>query len=318
MMDSRKKSVYEYREWLKPYIAKFKAIRELSEGSGSNFVSDAYVTPGFGQSQAITGVRLWCWTPLKKPEKGKPSELRETTKGKSGFIIDPYDSVVKAYIPALGYKYKIEDFKNYHKDPKAKERVDKKVRDLIKGWVQRPGGTGQAYINRDKLDMRSDLDQNALYYVALDVHVFLSLVKTPPPGGFESDNIMFFPIQTMVFSQNIAVLFLLEVWCREKQMEKYIEEMIGARSLEVEEEERIEAMFNPKEEKKQRLPGVRGALHTTRTKLTAIAEGIFYTFVRRGPYEMVIYERIAKMYSRSAGAYFGAATGLLQAKMGIK
>ncbi|UCD07199.1 MAG: hypothetical protein JSW41_05235, partial [Candidatus Aenigmatarchaeota archaeon] len=48
LVRAREKSVDEYRKWLKPYIAKFRVMKEAEEGRPGAWVSDAYVTPGFG------------------------------------------------------------------------------------------------------------------------------------------------------------------------------------------------------------------------------------------------------------------------------
>ncbi len=50
LLKARRKSVEEYRNWLKPYIAKYKTMKEADEANPAAWVTDAYVTPGFSQS----------------------------------------------------------------------------------------------------------------------------------------------------------------------------------------------------------------------------------------------------------------------------
>ncbi|RLJ10188.1 MAG: hypothetical protein DRP15_00830, partial [Candidatus Aenigmatarchaeota archaeon] len=104
LVKARKKSIEEYRNWLKPYIAKYKAMKEISESSPSWYVRNAFATPGFGTQEALTGVRLWIWKPFFPVEKGKPEKIME----QKGFVIDPYDDWVKYWKCKIERKYDIK------------------------------------------------------------------------------------------------------------------------------------------------------------------------------------------------------------------
>ena len=73
LAEARKKSIEEYKKWLKPYIARFKMIKEKLESAPAAFINDPYMNPGFGQSQAVAGVKIWCWKPFIPPELRKPA-----------------------------------------------------------------------------------------------------------------------------------------------------------------------------------------------------------------------------------------------------
>ncbi len=72
LMQSRKKSVDEYRNWLKPYIARYKLMKEKTEAKPSNYLGNVYMVPGFGQASATTGVRLFAWQGFVPGEMHKP------------------------------------------------------------------------------------------------------------------------------------------------------------------------------------------------------------------------------------------------------
>ncbi len=296
LVDARKKSIEEYRNWIKPLIAQMKTYREKAETDVARFVSDAYLTPGFGQSQAFTGVRLWVWKSFSKPEKGKPSEFWEEHGGKKpkhGFVaIDPLDDLVRFFAGIIAKNYGVTV-------------TEAEIEDILAAALK---------VDLRKLEPHPLMKPDVPYYTMFDINVFLSLTKTPPPEGMETDNLMFYPIITHVVSQNILLLFLIELKCREKAIEKYVRELIGTKEAEEEHAAAIEAEFG--EQKKER----KTALPLTRAKdyLELLGERIFYFFVKPGPYESNIYERYTKMYSRASGPMYGQVVEFLKAKMQVR
>lgn len=288
LVDSRKKSIEEYRLWLKPYMARFKMIREKTELKPKNFVSDPYMTPGFGQSQALTGVKLWFWRAYYPPQKTKMEAHLDEHHNK-GFIINPYDKLVREW------KEKIEE--RYHVSIS-----DSEVDDILKGAVA-----------------SKSMEKTALYYVFFECNVVMSLIRTPPPEGFESDNLMLWPIKTWVLSQNALLVHLIELYAREKAFERDINVLIGSTEAEEEALERIEEEFKVKEDEK--ITSMRrfiGRMSSVKKHITPFLERVFYIFVKRGPYEPVFVERVTKTYLRGTGGYYGQVTDFIMEKMGVE
>jgi hypothetical protein len=290
MVNARRKSIDEYKSWLKPYVARYKMIREKEELQPSSFVSDAYITPGFGQSQAITGVKLWVWKPFSPAEKGKPEAVLE----KKGFVVDPYDDLVKEWQKKIEAKYNIkfteEDIRNILDDALSK----------------RPDRYGP------------EMSPDSMYYVLFDINVILNLLKTPPPEGIETDNLMVYPIKLWVVSQNILLLHLMEIKAREMALDKYVNEMIGARELEEEIAKRVEEQF--KEKKPERFQSWKSFTEKTSAAGRRLKSGVTrFTslFMKPGPYENNFEERITKMYFRAAGPLYGQHINFLKEKMNI-
>jgi hypothetical protein len=289
LMNARKKSIDEYKNWLKPYVARYRMIREKQEGKPSEFVSNPYMTPGFGQSQASAGVRLWVWKPYAPSEKGRaPSDMRKKGGLRTKFIVDPYDDLVRKWQENIEKAYSVKF-------------TEKDVRGLIDQAVQ-----------------AGEMDPRFLYYIFFDVRIQLNLVKTPPPQGSELDNVGFMPLKTWVMSQNILLIVLLELRAREMAFERYIGEVIGAKELEEEEVRKIEEEFKPPApEKRKRVKGFVKRVKGFRLRGRKAGERFFYIFVKKGPYEVNWEERLTKMYFRTAGGLYNQQVGFLLSKMGV-
>jgi len=291
LVESRKKSIDQYRSWLKPYVSRYKAIREKTELNPTEYISDPYHTPGFGQSQAVTGVRLWFWKGFNPAEKGKPEKIIE--KGiRRGFIIDPFDDVVREWIPKIEQRYGVRI-------------TDKDVEKVIKNAV----APVESYL--------PSMDPKAVYYVFYNCTVILNLIRTPPPEGIETDNLMFVPIKAHIMSQNILLVHLIEIYAREKSLEKELNDLIGSRESEEEARERIEEEFVPKKMKKKRLWGARQKTSSAKRRAKPPLQKLFNIFVKKGPYENIFYERGSKMYARAIGGEWGTITGFIMNKMQV-
>ncbi len=278
LMNARKKSVDEYRKWLRPYISKYKMIREKEEERPQEFLSNPYMTPGFGQSQASTGIRLFSWRPFAPAEKGRaPAEKKKRGGVKTKFIIDPYDDFVRKW------QEKIEKMHNVR-------FTERDVREIIDNAVK-----------------RKEMNPDFLYYIFFDAKIQLNLTRTPPPQGSELDNMVFNPLKTWVMSQNCLLLVILEIEARERAFERYVNELIGSKESEEEELKRIEEEFTPKKPEKK--PGLHGRLGWLKRKAYKGLDAFVHIFVKRGPYEVNFEERITKMYFRSAGGLYNQQLG---------
>ncbi|MBI2676261.1 MAG: hypothetical protein HYX24_07415 [Candidatus Aenigmarchaeota archaeon] len=293
LANARKKSIDEYRKWLKPYVARFRMLKEgLDKPAGlvPDFTQDVTYVPGMGQGNAYLGVKLWVWKPLRIPEFHK-AEARMEAEG--GYIIDPYDDFVKKW------KKKIEERYNV-------PITDKDVREILKKRK------GFAHPIRPGLEFSSD----ALYYSFFDIDFLLALIKTPPPKGTETDNPMFM-VKGWMISQNVLLLHMLELHAKEKALERYINELIGTREAEEDVEKTIEELF-PKEAEPEKfwekltLARQRKQLGEKMEKHGEKASERFkwlydgldsfvHLFIKYGPYEPVFEERMSKEFTRDVG-----------------
>jgi hypothetical protein len=294
LLQARKKSIDEYRNWLKPYIAKYKTMKEADEPNPAAWVTDAYTTPGFGQSEGLIATRLWIWKVFRVWESGKPGSYKEKGGKHKGWVIYPYDDFVKRWVKRIEYKYNVRI-------------TDADVKGVLDEVVSRPPGVETTM-----------MDQNWIYYVFFDLKLLLSLLRTPPPEGMESDNLMVMPLRTFYISQNVLLLNILEMKAKESQMVHYIDELIGASSIEDEILAHVEMEMGEGYKKKKVTVAKRLSKFKARvTSNRGLTMKIVHLFIRPGPYEPVFYERVSKMYSRAIGNNYGQITNFLKEKMQV-
>jgi len=307
MAKSREKSVEEYKNWLKPYVARYKLMREATEQSPAEFRQDPIMTPGFSQAVAYTGVRLWVWRPFILTEKGKPTyevyKMSKKSSNKANWVIDPYDDIVKTHVPEIAKKYNLKI-------------TDKQIED-IKNKAIKPFSSDVSYYHYEIEKPR--MDPRFLYYQLFDVKIGRSIIKTPAPEGGELENIMFWPLETWVISQNIMLLYLIELWARDKYFTNYVEQLVGSKNLEDEVRKRLDeeyekagmppetkkfSMFKKKQEKKEGI-----------AKTSNNFSGLKDLFVK-GPYERNFAERVTKMYLVESGGAYGELVGFIKKQIG--
>jgi hypothetical protein len=288
---ARKKSVEEYRKWLKPYIAKFRSMKEMDEKDPKSWVSNAYVTPGFGQSEAVVNTRLWLWKSISIVEAGKPPAVKTKRGGK--WEIDPYDNWVKSWLKVIEYKYEL--------------RIeDKDVKAVLEKALSKEGMQFEV----------QPMYPEDLYYILFDMNWIISLLRTPPPEGVESDNLMIYPVTTWILSQNAVLLYMIELMAKEHAMEHYINEIIGAKSIEEQILKEVEARFKEKKEPGA-WPRFSGRMSGVKRWFKPKVLAFVHLFIRPGPYEAVFYERVSKMYFRASGKDYQQVTNYLKEKMQI-
>ncbi|MFH1445302.1 MAG: hypothetical protein ABIF08_02360 [Nanoarchaeota archaeon] len=288
MVKSREKSVEEYKNWLKPYVARYRMMREATEARPEVFSQDYLMTPGFSQAVAFTGVRLWVWKPFELKETGKPEFVPK--KGK--WLIDPYDDFVRYWKKKIAEKYKVPI-------------TDKDVEDIKNNAIT------EGLHDKKQYEMsQTRMDPRYLYYQMFDMKIARTIIKTPPPEGGELENIMFWPLETWVISQNVLLCHLIELHARNEHFKRYVEELVGSKNLEDEIRERLESEYEGKEkikktEKKKPFSGAGSGMK----KFGGL-------FVKKGPYESNFAERITKVYLVNSGSAFGEMLGHIKSLMG--
>ena len=293
MVDARKRSIDEYKKWLKPYITKHKMMQEMPELRPSAFVTNAVMVPGFGQAVMFSGVRLWIWRPFNQEEPGKTEFVAEFKEGVP-IDIDPYDDFVKKWIPYIEHKYEVKI-------------DDKTVRRLLKEWTtsktEKP---------------RPEIDPERPYYILFDLVVNRSVIKTPPPAGGELENMMLTPLRTTLISLNILLLHMLEVWAIEKKFDREVNELIGAPELEEELRKEVEEEFELKKKKKKKEETFFYRLREKGSRTKRIFKSLSRYFIRPGPYESNFKERVTKIYMVGSGKIYQQMVDFWKEKIGVK
>ena len=332
MVESRRKSIKEYKEWLKPYIARFKMTRIGGERPGirkSTMEAFADVT---GISTFANSVRVFAWRTLKAAEFRKPAQ-----EIKKEFAIYPYDSYVREklilgskglagiyewlrdsrvkcphcndkdgtplYLPAGTIQCPKCKSTNLEEKTVADEIVEKKILPM---WKKREKG----------------LDPYEIYYLFLDFDI--RRVGTRLPSGELEDITFNFKIATI--SQNVLLVKLLELECRNIELEHYIDEMLGYRTEEKEISDIVKEEF-PELYPKPKLSGYQEYMKGLREGFDAYTGFLGkiklpktgkLRFFKPGSYEKDFRERISKGYSTLAGAHFTSVADFIKMKMGVE
>ena len=166
------------------------------------------------------------------------------------------------------------------------------------------------------------LDPYETYYLFLDYDI--TRMGTRLPNG-EMEEITF-DIKTCVMSQNILLLKLLELECRNMEMEYYIDEMLGVRTDKGIIEDFVKDEFPklyPKPvlgEYKKYMKGMRESFNSYTGFFGKIKAPKFGSlrFFKPGSYEKDFRERISKNYSTVAGATFVGIVEFIKMKMGVE
>jgi hypothetical protein len=319
----RKKTIDEYKEWLKPYIARFRMTRLGGERAGLRKGALRAFVDITGISTFGNQIRLFVWKPMKFAEHKKP--LTELMPMNKGFVVDPYDDYVRDKIilnketglvklyPWLAKerKYCPKEKKYYSKDTKEcsechnaslqdKVYADEIIRkEILPSWKPENG-----------------LDPTEMYYMFIDIDIFRSGTRLQV-GELED---ITFTNKMFVISQNIMLVKLLELWCRDRELENYIDEMLGLSSNDMTIEELVKSeIADLKEKPKEDKP----AINEVAKEVNDVAVWFDnfsrnFSFMKSGPYERDLKDRISKVYMKFASVQLGSITAFLKAKMGVE
>lgn len=327
LVEGRRKSIHEYRNWLKPYIARFRMTRlggERSSLRGEAMKSFADIT---GMATFSNGVRLFAWKPFKTVEVRKPA-----AEIKDDFVINPYDDYTRENL-VLGRKGLA---KLYPWLRNARKYCSSCKKYLPSGIIQCPNSecgsvnladrTLADEIVEDQIlnawkNREMGLDPYELYYMFLDFDIF-RFGSRLPVGEIED---ITFKLKNFIISQNVMLVKILEIKCREIELEHYIDEMLGVRVDERDIDEILMADFPKLSEKKELgeykkfVKGLKDTsdAYTSFLKKVRTPKMKKFMFVKPGHYERDFKDRIAKNYLKIAAAHYGGIVGFIKAHMGV-
>jgi hypothetical protein len=327
LTEARRKSVEEYKEMLRPVIARHKMITEaLSSSEGrKTFLRGSFWRP---DAQAISSdfVRIWAWKPFAASEKYKVTRealdkipafkagftgdeierLREEKEGWDGNVtalpVEPsIDNVVRRMINKVEKSYGVKiTAKDIYE---ARDMLVKKFEGTAKGlgamesWVFSP------------------------YYVFLELPMIRTVIRLP--DGKELENIIIENLSAAVQTQNLIIVHALEVVARDKQLDNYMKQMLGEMGVGGEKIEELmekevfkteEEIKEEAEEEKKKLERIKKSTEEVMSSAKSIRVGIgkFFelfgvevSFLRaEGPYEFAFQDRLSKIYFSEVAANF--------------
>jgi hypothetical protein len=325
----RKKSVEEYREWVKPYIARFKMTRiggERAEIRARHLKSFFDVT---GVATFSNGITIWAWKDLKPVEPRRyPSEIKQ-----GSFVVEPYDSYVRQKIIldtdkglASIYPWLTNTVKYCPKDKKyysAETQLCPKDKTLLVEMT-----IADEIVEKEIIPMwkkkEMGLDPGELYYVFFEFEIE-RVGQRLPQGEIED---ITFVVKTYLISQNILLVKLLEMICREKELERYIDEILGVKKGEINIADLVKRDY-PEiyGEKKEEITAL-GKFAIDWQEMTKKYKDYFksfkkpnipgFVFFKPGQYEKDFKDRISKQYLTVTGSHLSSIKSFLKQNMGVE
>jgi hypothetical protein len=191
LLNSRKKSIKEYKNWLRPLIARYKLYKEGLSEKASEKLIDIWHSPGQAISSNI--IEVWSWQPFIGVES------RIGTLEIKDFALEPYDKWTKENI-IFGEK----GLKHYY-GWITEDWVKEKVKEIKEEW----------------------LTENRLYYVFYQIKNFRYVIRTPT--GEEMEDITI-ETKSWFLSQNALLALLLELKIKQEEFEREIDKLLGITS----------------------------------------------------------------------------------------
>lgn len=350
LLEARKRSVKEYREMLRPTLARFRMINDaLSKPTTREEIYTGWIRPD-AQAVGQDFMRIWAWRPFHPPEKYKYTynwiteiplkdagftkkeieELKQEFKkeGKElphkvkSLPIEPsIDRIVRVHVPEIekdfGVKLTIKDVYN------ARETLVKQFEETVAGhggrepWVFSP------------------------YFVFIEIPMLRTVWRLPNGTEFEDVEMSGFECSTR--SENIIIINILELIAKQKAMDNYVNSMLGEVRMidekgiektvpisEILKEEFPEIYIEGEKELKEKLKSLEKIKETkemAEQRVTDVKEtvnkflknmGFDLMFVRaRGPYEFAMKHRISKTHQIETGSTFGMIRDFMKGKMGV-
>jgi hypothetical protein len=303
LLDARERSIDQYREWIKPYMARHKMIKEDYERRPSADLDDCLHF--MNSPEGYIYAKLWVIKPFRPEEMGKPMILQG-----QGHEIDPYDDWVKEKSEILEKMYGVRIYED-EKDQKKRELKEGKwpynilVRKFIEKQVM-PGVTAPKKANWLATHPGGVMDPRFIYYIFIDLDYEVNYKKGSTGPMVVEDQ--YFHFHPWLLSQNALLLFLLEMEAKKLQFDQEIDRMIGTSKIERTIEESLKDEFEKQEKAIKRFESffslgkkMGSAGGGIGKKVAENLEPMSKYFFRPGPYENTVNERIAKMF----GDYFG-------------
>ncbi len=310
MSDSRKKTVEEYRNWLKPYIARFKAMKLGHESMEGILASAKTPYELAGQASFANKMVLWAWKAYTPSEFRKPSiESTYSVKIADDFIVN---NIIKDKNVGLASEkfYPRLNEKTTKKD-KNGNVIESTVADDMIGEI-----ISDSYWKGD-----NGLDKNSHYYVFFEIDVMRLGSKIP---AYEMEDITF-SVKAYMLSQNVMLVKMLELKLREKEIEKYFDQILGLGQEKAAEVEYPELSGKKEEKKKEPVINIDLGLKKYTDGIGNVAGKMFsglnlpLMFSKRGYYARDFQDTVVEFFLKPMGTdYFGPVKGFIMDQMKIE
>ncbi|MBI4010123.1 MAG: hypothetical protein HY361_02935 [Candidatus Aenigmarchaeota archaeon] len=234
LVEARRKSIQEYRNYLRPIIERFRNIRELGETEEGRRIlnrSVSWARRGVSEAYSMDIQVIWAWKGMSLPDLFKRS--------KEAFI-DEYDLLkypkfpkgfkewIKTEMPTWSdeNKNRYRRIRDYHT---GIEPIDKWVLAFIpvaeRVWNVKLTALDILRARQWMINDGSALFPNWPYFKVWEITIVRGVTRYA--DGVEIENPMFDPWRPYLDSQNVVLMRYIELVAKEKQSENYITDLLG-------------------------------------------------------------------------------------------
>jgi hypothetical protein len=316
LREARHRSIEEYRNMIRPYISRYKQIREIGETEGGRkmLFNQSWWRPST-QAVSMDASEYWLWKPFWPSEIHRPPMGAETEK--RSIMRMPFDRVTRDYFKANWDMLKgVKKYETLTTSITGAEPIDKWViffMDKMVKYYHEKENFRATLDARDLLDARQDFFNKfkdmerwnwllSPYFVTIELTLWRLVYRLP--DGTESETLIVgdYPDNSMcakMDSQNVMILRLLELKLQEKEFMHWVSDMIG----ETVAGRNIADILNEKHpsifEKGKELKAGNFKVPDVAKQYGSFSSNI--RFFRPGPYDSLFFERIAALSVKDIG-----------------
>ncbi|MFZ8830318.1 MAG: hypothetical protein ACO2OO_02635 [Candidatus Aenigmatarchaeota archaeon] len=334
---ARENSVKEYKEMLKPIIARYKMINDmLSSPEGRTSIVRSFFRPD-AQAFSLDSMVVWAWKPFAPEEKWKASReyFDKIPAKEAGFT----DEEIREIRKKTGKKYIDENgmIEALPIEPSI-DRIVRKIKGEIEEEYKVKITIEDLFEARRRLLNRYKAGPEGVggitwpfspYFVFVEIPMLRTVLVLP--DGTQIEDLGIENLKTYVKTQNIIIGHILEIMAREKVLENYISSLLGefgfdkeGRIKRVEDILKEEFPFIYAEGEAEEFLEVKKGKEEKKGKafdfISKILDyfGIQLSFFRAyGPYEHNVTHRIAKYYFKYSGTIFNLIKNYLNASFKV-
>ena len=345
-LEARKQSIEEYTNTLKPVIARHLSMSETFATSKTRkaLVRGAFWRP---DSQALSSdyVKVWAWKPFAPNEKYKSSResVDKVHAQHAGFSREEISKLKKPEPFGLGKEWDMT-MDALPIEPSVDKVVRANIKKIEHAW-------GIQVTPKDIYDARKILTEKfkestgkglggveqwafSPYFIFFELPIVRSVIRLP--NGSQVENMFVDNFSAHLQTQNVIILHCLEIVAREKQMDQYIQQLLGELGVKNEQVMAIDDIIKseypeifgtepPKGVKGRiKMPGAFSKTGSAFSKIrTSVGKflstlGWEISFLRsEGPYEFAFYDRITKYYASEVGENFAMVKNFIKSQFQV-
>jgi len=348
LLESRKTSFKEYKEMLRPTLARYKMINDaLSSPELRKDLLQAAVFKSDAQAVSNDFMRVWAWKPFSPREKYQMARtwLHNISLSDTGFTREEIQKLGE-----MGVKDK--ELFGLPVEP-AIDHVIRKIKDVVEREYQ------VEITIKDIFDARQMLAKQfqgtyggfggrepwiySPYFIHVDIPMYRTVWRLA--DGSEFEDVQMEDIIVSARSQNFIIINCLELIAKQKKLDNYIDTMLGDVKIkdetgkiqrtvpiaemmkeeypevfikdEKELESKLKALEKLKESAKRVDDSVQKMKERTNRVLDTLGLGGIKFFKATGPYEFAVVHRMAKTYHTVVGPQHKLVLDFMKSKAGV-